>query len=62
MLQQHLHLYSSQPLIYFGSAIPSESEDLEDYVDPSIVHFEMDSIFPPQQNIGLFFHWYDLSD
>jgi hypothetical protein len=62
MLQQHLHLYTSQPLIYFGSDTPSEEEDLETFVNPSIIHFGIDSPFPTYENTGLFFHWYDLSD
>ncbi len=61
MLQQYLPLYNSQPMIYFGSSVPSYEENLEDCVDPSIVHFEIDPMFPIQQDIGLFFHWYNLS-
>lgn len=62
MLQQYLHLYTSQPMIYFGSAIPRDEEDLTDCADPSIIHFEIDSLSAIHQTTGLFFHWYDLSD
>jgi hypothetical protein len=61
VLQRYLPLYS-QPMIYFGSTSPAEGENLEDYADPSILHFEINSGYPIRPDIGLFFHWYDLSD
>ena len=61
MLQRDLPLYSSQPMIYFGSSMLSDEEDAESCIDPSAICFATDFSHFEHEKIGLFFHWHDLS-
>lgn len=61
MLQKNPLLIFSRPLTYYGSPQNFQEEFDEIEEQETILHLglETDLLFPFQQDIGLFLHWYD---
>lgn len=61
MLYESFGLFSSTPMIYFGSSHPFEETDFCETLHFSSVEFDVLSPEASKQSTGLFFHWYDLA-